>query len=84
MGRKKKKFWDYAGAALYFLPDVAKQTLLPDWLHDQFKKTVIKSIVKLIICIFAVYVAIFKSIGGTIFAMDVLTFVYWNDAVVNC
>ncbi|MBR4348928.1 MAG: hypothetical protein IKP90_08340 [Fibrobacter sp.] len=63
MGRKKKKFWDYAGAALYFLPDVAKQTLLPDWLHDQFKKTVIKSIVKLIICIFAVYVAIFKSIG---------------------
>lgn len=53
---------DRAGIAMQALPDVLKPKLR-QLLYAQFKKSVIDSIVQLIICVFAMYMAIFKPFG---------------------
>lgn len=63
MSDKKLKLWDFFGIFLYVLPDVLKPTFIRDWLHSLFKKTIIKSIVKLFISVLSVYLAVFKPVG---------------------
>lgn len=53
---------DRTGIAMQAFPDVLKPKLR-ELLYAQFKKSVIDSIVQLVICIFAMYMAIFKPFG---------------------
>ena len=62
MSKKKKKFWDCAGAVLHFLPDLAKPKL-HNVLHEQFEDTIIEAAVKLFFCVIAVCVAVYKPFG---------------------
>ena len=53
---------DGAGYILGVMPDIAKPTLR-NLLHAQFKKSIIEAMVKLIFCVIAVCMAIFKPFG---------------------
>ncbi|SHL29771.1 hypothetical protein [Fibrobacter sp. UWH4] len=55
-------FLDKTGAVLHGLPNAVKPRLR-NLLHAQFKKTIIEAAVKLIFCVIAVYLAVFKPFG---------------------
>ena len=55
-------FLDKTGTVLHGLPNAVKPRLR-NLLHAQFKKTIIEAAVKLIFCVIAVYLAVFKPFG---------------------
>jgi len=55
-------FLDKTGTVLHGLPNAVKPRLR-NLLHAQFKKAIIEAAVKLIFCVVAVYLAVFKPFG---------------------